>query len=256
MDQDQATTAAAVQQEQEQVQETQETQAIAPQAPILVLGASGVLGRAVYTTLRQAEHAVTGTCHSRLSNDDPTLQLVDLIADAPTNSLSSEDELPHLTSLLDRIQPRVIINCVEKRQGLDWEGSYPDTTANANQVAERLNVRLPRAIARWCQKPQEFVKPVLHIHISTDQVFDGTSPPYQPHALPNPVNAYGQSKLRAERALLELMSPEQLVIVRVPVLYVVNLPFPFLLSYFFSFPFYSASFNSSRSFPREDRGTG
>lgn len=36
------------------------------------------------------------------------------------------------------------------------------------------------------------------LYISTDYVFDGTKPPYQPGDEPNPLNKYGISKLEGE----------------------------------------------------------
>lgn len=50
------------------------------------------------------------------------------------------------------------------------------------------------------------------IHISTDYVFDGTSPePYKEDTPTNPVNAYGVSKLRGE-ALCLLYNPDAVII--------------------------------------------
>lgn len=50
------------------------------------------------------------------------------------------------------------------------------------------------------------------IHISTDYVFDGTSPePYKEDAPTNPINAYGISKLRGE-ALCLLYNPDAIII--------------------------------------------
>jgi dTDP-4-dehydrorhamnose reductase len=44
----------------------------------------------------------------------------------------------------------------------------------------------------------------LLLHYSTDYVFDGTKPsPYTESDVPNPVNAYGRSKLAGERAMQE-----------------------------------------------------
>lgn len=40
------------------------------------------------------------------------------------------------------------------------------------------------------------------LYISTDYVFDGTSPPYNEDAKPNPLNKYGQSKLEGEKITL------------------------------------------------------
>lgn len=50
------------------------------------------------------------------------------------------------------------------------------------------------------------------IHISTDYVFDGKSKtPYQENALPDPVNAYGQSKLAGELLALAA-NPDSLIV--------------------------------------------
>lgn len=46
------------------------------------------------------------------------------------------------------------------------------------------------------------------VHISTDYVFDGHTPPrrgYKENDVPNPINAYGRSKLLGEQELLRIM---------------------------------------------------
>jgi dTDP-4-dehydrorhamnose reductase len=44
----------------------------------------------------------------------------------------------------------------------------------------------------------------LFVHYSTDYVFDGTKDvPYLENDLPNPINAYGRSKLAGERAIIQ-----------------------------------------------------
>lgn len=39
------------------------------------------------------------------------------------------------------------------------------------------------------------------IYVSTDYVFDGTSPPYTEESKPNPLNKYGELKLEGEIAV-------------------------------------------------------
>jgi len=57
------------------------------------------------------------------------------------------------------------------------------------------------------------------IQISTDFVFDGKkSTPYTPEDEPNPINVYGKSKLAGEKAVLELL-PEQSIVLRTAWLY-------------------------------------
>ena len=53
------------------------------------------------------------------------------------------------------------------------------------------------------------------VYISTDYVFDGTSPPYKPLDEPNPLNEYGKSKLEGE----QVMHHSEGAILRVPILY-------------------------------------
>ncbi|WP_139956369.1 dTDP-4-dehydrorhamnose reductase [Flavicella sediminum] len=56
-------------------------------------------------------------------------------------------------------------------------------------------------------------------HLSTDYVFDGDSgKDYSENAIPNPINAYGVSKLKGEQVLLEI-APDNSVIIRTSWLY-------------------------------------
>lgn len=41
------------------------------------------------------------------------------------------------------------------------------------------------------------------LYISTDYVFDGTSPPYSESDTPNPLNTYGKTKLQGEIVTLK-----------------------------------------------------
>jgi len=55
------------------------------------------------------------------------------------------------------------------------------------------------------------------VYISTDYVFDGTNPPYNPNAEPNPLNLYGRMKRDAELAVWK--NQKDAGVLRVPVLY-------------------------------------
>jgi dTDP-4-dehydrorhamnose reductase len=55
------------------------------------------------------------------------------------------------------------------------------------------------------------------LSISTDYVFGGTHPPYRNDDAPNPLNAYGRSKLEGEAALLD--STDAGLVLRLPLLF-------------------------------------
>ena len=62
---------------------------------------------------------------------------------------------------------------------------------------EAINARAPGIFAEEARRCDAVL-----IHYSTDYVFDGeTSAPYDEQAAPNPINAYGRSKLAGERAV-------------------------------------------------------
>ena len=55
------------------------------------------------------------------------------------------------------------------------------------------------------------------LYISTNYVFDGTSPPYTPVSVTNPLNLYGESKLEGERTMWQNVVSGG--ILRLPILY-------------------------------------
>lgn len=63
--------------------------------------------------------------------------------------------------------------------------------------ADAINARAPGILAEEAKRSG-----ALLIHYSTDYVFDGeAAAPYDEQAAPNPINAYGRSKLGGERAI-------------------------------------------------------
>jgi dTDP-4-dehydrorhamnose reductase len=100
-----------------------------------------------------------------------------------------------------RHRPAVIINAAAYT-AVDKAESEPDAARRINaDGARHLAVAASECGARL-------------IHISTDFVFDGAaSMPYRPDSATHPVSVYGQTKRDGERAVLETL-PEQAVIVR------------------------------------------
>jgi dTDP-4-dehydrorhamnose reductase len=149
---------------------------------ILVTGASGMLGGEVVERLSR-EHRVVATDLDTLDITDPR----------------------QIARRLDEDQPRCVINCA----GM----TNVDACERDPDAAMRQNAQGPRLLAEACD-----ARAIGIIHISTDYVFDGAKgAPYDENDAPNPINAYGQSKLDGERAVQAACARHK--ILRVSMLY-------------------------------------
>ncbi|KAI0947777.1 hypothetical protein AcW1_009452 [Taiwanofungus camphoratus] len=157
---------------------------------VIVTGASGVLGSAVYAAFKYAGHTVLGLAHSRPTDE---LKKLDLLDSAEVERVFSE------------YKPDWVVHCAAERR--------PDVAEKNPEAARKLNAGLPAHLAQL-SKTLKFTL----VYISTDYVFDGTSPPYTPSAQTNPVNLYGQTKRDGELAVLGVTGSKS-VVLRVPVLY-------------------------------------
>ena len=72
-----------------------------------------------------------------------------------------------------------------------------DACESNQEACEKLNVTAVASLATLCQ---EFN--IQLIHLSTDFIFDGADGPYTEDATPNPLSFYGQSKWKAEQAIV------------------------------------------------------
>jgi len=160
---------------------------------VALIGASGLLGRAVALELASAASGrswrIVRTAHRR--------------ADAASMPLDIRDHEAVRAFLRHEMPDAIVVTAAERR---------PDVCENNPALARALNVDAVSAIASEARALGAWV-----LSISTDYVFDGTSPPYLPDDPPAPVNAYGQSKLDGERALLAA-DPNSCVL-RLPLLY-------------------------------------
>ncbi|WP_105199675.1 dTDP-4-dehydrorhamnose reductase family protein [Pseudoalteromonas sp. T1lg10] len=157
-------------------------------AKIIVSGATGLLGRALFTHLTPT-HQVTGLGFSR--------------AQAPIVKVDLFDK-EAISTLFATHQPDFFIHSAAERN--------PDKFDNDPEQSIQFNCAVTEHIAKCCE---QFTCKL--IFISTDYVFDGRNPPYAEDAEVNPLNLYGQSKARSE-ALLQAHYPSA-AIVRIPVLY-------------------------------------
>jgi dTDP-4-dehydrorhamnose reductase len=130
---------------------------------ILVTGASGYLGGAVYRQAAAAGWSVAGTAFTGTA--DERLDIRDPAA---------------VRALLRRVRPDVVIHTATGRDRDDWR-TIADGAAHVAVAVAAAGVRL--------------------VHVSSDAVFSGRDVRYAEDALPDPVNRYGSAKAAAETAV-------------------------------------------------------
>lgn len=135
---------------------------------IALLGARGMLGREIAIQLESNNFEFVGYSSADLDITKP--------ADI-SSMIQSDTEL--------------IINCA----------AYTDVVSAENDpMAQQVNAIGPALLAEYCNKTGMSL-----IHFSTDYVFDGnTTVPYTETAQPNPINAYGASKLDGETNIQDI----------------------------------------------------
>lgn len=104
-------------------------------------------------------------------------------------------------------KPDVVINTVAM--------TNVDKCEDDKELADKLNVVAVKYILDACRKNDTFF-----IHISTDFIFDGLDGPYRENSVPNPINFYGLTKLKAEKIIEE--SSVKSTILRTMLLYGIN----------------------------------
>ncbi|MEP6899270.1 MAG: dTDP-4-dehydrorhamnose reductase [Rhodanobacter sp.] len=145
---------------------------------ILLLGANGQLGR---TFLEHGGLAARGELVAASRDGALTHGGHGEIADLAMPA--------SLTTLLDRVQPDVIVNAAAY--------TAVDRAEQEEALATRVNGEAVGVIGTWAAAHDALI-----IHYSTDYVFDGhQSQPYAVDAPTGPLGAYGRSKRAGEQAL-------------------------------------------------------
>jgi len=133
---------------------------------VLVLGATGMLGRTVYQYLLKHKKNIQGT-----SRDPKNKNLIYL------NFKKSAD----LENLFKNKSFSFVINCVGALRG------------SSNKKLELLNIIFPKALLILSSKYNFKIT-----NISTDAVFSSTAGDVYEQSTPNPDDLYGKSKLKGE----------------------------------------------------------
>lgn len=148
---------------------------------IVILGATGMLGRAAYRLFAASEGwRVVGTARSsQFASDLPrseTARIVTGIDMADTDRIMQE---------LASIKPDIVLNCIGIIKQLD--------AAKNSLISITTNSLLPHRLAIIC----EAIGARL-VHVSTDCVFDGQAGFYKESDVANAQDLYGRTKLLGE----------------------------------------------------------
>ena len=132
----------------------------------LVFGAAGQLGSELVRLLGED----VGLTHDQVSITDPAA----------------------IEAAIAERQPDMVFNCAAY--------NAVDRAETESALAFAVNAEAPRTIAMACRRHGASL-----VHFSTNFVFDGSgAEPYVESDEPNPLSAYGASKLAGERNVLEL----------------------------------------------------
>lgn len=148
---------------------------------ILITGANGLLGQYLISALSDAQSVVLAT-----AKGERRFPIRD-----PQRFTYAELDITDREAVLTMVQdfaPDVIIHGAAM--------TAPDPCETDRETCLKVNVEGTAHVAEAASINRAFL-----VHVSTDFIFDGEGGPYSEDDLPNPVNFYGLSKLKAEEAV-------------------------------------------------------
>jgi dTDP-4-dehydrorhamnose reductase len=143
---------------------------------VLLTGAAGLLGGRL-ASLIAAEHAVTAARHRSAAPEGLPTVALDLLVDGS------------LDAALEASRPEAVVHCAALADA--------DRCEADPALADRLNARVPFALARACQRlGVRLIALSTDLVLAGDRTFSGEDEPARPCLV------YGHSKLAGERAVL------------------------------------------------------
>ena len=137
---------------------------------VLLTGAGGQLGLELAEMLPRRDHEVVALDRQGLDVADP--EAVD--------------------SAVEEHSPELVVNAAAY--------TNVDGCEEATDLAYSVNALGPRNLAQACER-----RGCKLLHVSTNYVFDGRDgKPYEPFDVPNPISAYGRTKLAGEELVMRL----------------------------------------------------
>ena len=148
---------------------------------VLVIGATGLIGSAMFKTLTQSDRfRVTGVVRSAELFGNPKGYLSGKLIECK-NLLDPEEQ----KFMLEKVEPAVVINCA----GITKHEMHKH---DIESVLD-LNSKFPHSMSTLCQTHSS-----RFIQISTDCVFLGDRGRYTEECEPDAVDLYGRSKITGE----------------------------------------------------------
>ncbi|MEM7548998.1 MAG: SDR family oxidoreductase [Bacteroidota bacterium] len=150
---------------------------------ILVTGANGLLGQkliALFADKEGFELLATSKGEKRYSTHASFIHYKSL-------DITSEKEV---SEVMGSFEPEVVINTAAM--------TNVDQCESEKEACWDLNVKAVEYLVKSCNEAECHL-----VHLSTDFIFDGEDGPYTEEDKPNPVSYYGESKLAAEKFILE-----------------------------------------------------
>ncbi len=146
---------------------------------LLVLGGSGLIGNALLKNYKNEFDILTTFYKNHIS-----------IKNVRSFQYSFPNDLNNLRELLEKEKPDVLVNTMGYSNINFCELNKSDT--------EMLHVEVTEKICKLCENIG-----TKQIFLSSDYVFDGEKGNYSEDDVPNPINYYGLSKLKAEQLILK-----------------------------------------------------